>query len=144
VLVPLAGDPSTAASLRTTLHVVRAHEIDVVVLHVYDEDSIPAFDDQPQHETDAWAREFLARYVPMPERAVRLELRVGSPDEEVLAVAKGSGIDLIAVGWGQDLSSDRARIVRPILERSKVPVLLLPVIEADRLAAEAHPTATMF
>jgi nucleotide-binding universal stress UspA family protein len=131
VLVPLAGEPGSTAPLGTTIRVVRARDIEVIVLHVFTDASLPAFSDQPQHETDAWAREFLARYVHLPESAVRLELRVGEPSEEVLRLAEESGANMIALGWAQDLSSARATLVRPVLERSRVPVLLIPVVQAD-------------
>ncbi len=131
VLVPLAGDPGSAAPVGTAVRVVRARDIEVIVLHVFTDSSIPAFDDQPQHETDAWAREFLARYVRLDESAVRLELRVGDPAEELLTLAEESEADMIALGWAQDLSPAGARIVRPVLERSRVPVVLLPLMQAE-------------
>jgi nucleotide-binding universal stress UspA family protein len=134
VLVPLAGDPRTAASLTNTIEVAGTHQIEVIVLHVYDEASLPAFTDQPQYETDVWAREFLARYVSLSGHIVHLELRVGVPGEQVLQVAGEMPVDMIALGWGQDLSSDRARIVRSVLERSTIPVLLLPIVQRAQTA----------
>jgi nucleotide-binding universal stress UspA family protein len=139
VLVPLAGDPASTAWLGTTIQLIQARDIEVIVLHVDAEDSLPAFTDQPQHETDTWAREFVARYVPFPQNAVRLELRVGEPSEEVLTVARESQADMIALGWAQDLSSQRARVVRSVLKRSSVPVLLLSVIEAEGTTLQRRP-----
>jgi len=139
VLVPLAGDPASTAWLGTTIQIVQARDIEVIVLHVDAEDSLPAFTDQPQHETETWAREFVARYVPLPQNAVRLELRVGEPSEEVLTVARESQADMIALSWAQDLSAQRARVVRRVLERSSVPVMLLTVIEAEGTALQRRP-----
>lgn len=127
VLVPLDGSAATAAALRSTIDLVCGSEAEVVVLHVYEEASLPAFSDQPQHETESWAKEFLARYCPASAHGVRLELRVGAPGEHVLAVAVEENADLIALGWAQDLSTGRAAVVREVLERSSVPVLLVPV-----------------
>ena len=63
VLVPLEGTLSSSFAPRSIFELAGA-EIDVVALHVHDQDSIPAFTDQPQHEQPAWAREFLERYSP--------------------------------------------------------------------------------
>jgi universal stress protein family protein len=135
VLVPMEGNPATAHALRTTIRLAAASELEVVVLHVYEKASLPAFEDQPQYETEVWAAEFLARYVPIAPQAVRLELRVGVPAEQVLAVASEVGADLIALGWTQDLSPGRAKIVRPVIERSLIPVLLLPIAVGPGRAA---------
>jgi hypothetical protein len=103
----MEGDPSTAYALRTTIGLASASELDVVVLHIDDKASLPAFEDQRQHETQAWAAEFLARYVPIPPEAVRLELRVGVAADQVLALASEIGADLIALAWSQDLAGPR-------------------------------------
>ena len=100
--------------------------LDVVVLHVHDEASLPAFTDQPQHETDAWAEEFLARYVPSRFGDVRLEVRVGRRNEEVLRAAEELDADLIALGWSQ-ISLPAARRSCAVLERGHIPVMLVPV-----------------
>ncbi len=110
-------------------------ELDVVVLHVHDEASIPLFNDQRQHETRDWAREFVARYCPWGVGDVRLETRVGRRDEEILRAAEEFEADLIALGWAQELAPGRAPVVRAVLERGHVPVLLVPVIAATREAA---------
>ena len=102
-------------------------KLDVIALHVHDENAIPAFTDQPQHEHDAWAREFLARYCPWGIGTVRLERRVGRSDELLPEVAEQVGCDLIALGWTQQLEAGRAPVVRAALERAPVPVLLVPV-----------------
>jgi nucleotide-binding universal stress UspA family protein len=75
VLVPLEGTASTALAPRSLVEVARGANLDVIVLHVHEEEVIPAFTDQPQHEHEAWAREFLSRYCPWGIGAVRLERR---------------------------------------------------------------------
>jgi hypothetical protein len=97
---------------------------------VHDEGSLPPFTDQPQHETESWAREFLARYCPGVELE-RLHLRVGWPGENIVRVARELEVDMIALGWAQDLSPGRAAVVRAALERSSVPALLVPVAVVD-------------
>ena len=85
---------------------------------------IPAFEDQPQHEVGGWSREFLRRYCSHPG-SVEILLRVGLVPEQVLAVAREIGADLIVLVWNQDLRPDRAPLVREVLDRSQVPILLV-------------------
>jgi nucleotide-binding universal stress UspA family protein len=127
ILVPLDAEPTTAAALAETLELAGRRQLDVVVLHVHNHASLPAFSDQPQHELAAWGEEFLRRHCPNPD-LVRLEVRVGVPGQHVLSVAKEIGADMIALGWAQELGAGRAAIVREALERSSIPLLLIPVI----------------
>jgi nucleotide-binding universal stress UspA family protein len=126
ILVPVNGRRTTAVALAETLMLASGREIELVVLHVHDEGTIPLFSDQRQHELESWGREFLRRHCPHPER-VRLEVRVGIPGESVLEVADETSSDAIALGWSQDLAAGHAAVVRAVLERSAVPVLLVPV-----------------
>jgi nucleotide-binding universal stress UspA family protein len=128
VLLPLQGTPMTSMAPAAALHLAADADVEVVVLHVLDEQSVPSFTDQPQHETHAWATEFLARFCPHGLRSVRLELRVGRPAEEILRVADDIGADLIALGWNQELEPGRAVIVRAALERGTLPLLLIPAV----------------
>src|SRR5262249_41440650 len=115
-------------------------ELEVVALHVYDLDSLPAFTDQPQHEQPAWTLEFLQRYCPSGYRDVRLETRVGRSGELVPLVADEQSCDLIALGWSQELAPGRAVVVRETLERSRRPIFLVPVrAPAEVLATAVDP-----
>jgi nucleotide-binding universal stress UspA family protein len=127
ILVPLNGRRTSAVALSETLVFASKQAIELVVLHVHDEGTIPLFSDQRQHELESWGREFLRRHCPHPAH-VRLEVRIGSPSESVLQVADETASDLIALGWSQDLSAGHAAVVRAVLERSSVPVLLVPVV----------------
>lgn len=131
ILVPLQGTTSTSLAPRSLVEVARGANLDVVVLHVHEEEVIPAFTDQPQHEHDAWAREFLERYCPWGIGAVRLERRIGRAEDVVPLVAEEVGCDVIALGWTQQLSPGRAPVIRAALERSQVPVMLVPVRVAN-------------
>jgi hypothetical protein len=108
VLVPLEASLSAALAPRAIFELAREATIEAVALHVYEEDSLPAFTDQPQHEQLAWAQEFLARYCPTGLGSVRLETRVGCTDELVPLVADECGCDLVALGWSQELAPGRA------------------------------------
>ena len=128
VLVPLEGSIASAHAPRSVIELAAGAHVDVVVLHVLEEAALPAFTDQPQHETHAWAQEFLARYCPWAAKAVRFEWRVGRCDEMIAAAVEETNVDLVAMGWAQDLATGRAPVVRSVLARAHVPVLLLPVI----------------
>jgi nucleotide-binding universal stress UspA family protein len=126
VLLPLEGSRRTSLAPASVLEVAHSAAVDVIVLHVFDEESLPEFTDQPQHETEVWANEFLARYCPVGLRSVSLALRIGEPAETVVRVAEESGVDLIALGWNQLLAPGRAAIVRAVLERGRLPLMLIP------------------
>jgi nucleotide-binding universal stress UspA family protein len=132
ILVPLDGTRETAEALAETMELACGSSVEVVVLHVYDERTLPPFSDQPQHETAAWEQEFLARFCPRIPDGLRLELRLGAPGESVVRVADQVGADLVALGWSQDLSPGHAAVVREVLRRSRVPVLLVPVQRSER------------
>ncbi|MFA5883582.1 MAG: universal stress protein [Acidimicrobiia bacterium] len=129
VLVPLDGTMRTARRAHAVIDLAATAGLDVIVFHCFDVDRLPMFTDQPQHETRAFEHEFLARYA--PDTPARLELRVGTPADEVLAAAQALDVDLVAIAWAQILEPGRARIVRELLARSRVPLLLLPVDHED-------------
>jgi hypothetical protein len=127
VLVPLEGSVPAPLVPHEIVALGHAATVDVVVLHVHEESSLPLFTDQPQHERPGWAREFLARYCPWGIDDVRLETRVGTSRELVPLVAAEVGADLVALGWAQELAEGRAPVVRETLMRGRVPVMLVPV-----------------
>jgi nucleotide-binding universal stress UspA family protein len=126
VLVPLEGSLSTSEAY-PAIDVPGAEHVDIVILYVLEEQALPAFSDQPQHEWEAFDREFLARYSPWPVEHVRLETRVGRPEQQILPVARETHCDLIALAWAQELAPGRASIVRETLRRGTIPVVLVPV-----------------
>ena len=127
ILVPLDGTTTTADALAGTISLARERDVAVVVLHVHEEEAIPAFEDQAHYEREAWAREFVARYCGCSLEDVRLEVRTGLPHEHVLDVARELEVDALALGWRRNLESGRATVVREALARSTVPILLVPV-----------------
>jgi len=129
MLVPLDGTVSTADRARIAIDLATSAGIEAVILHVCAEDEMPMFSDQPQHETRAFAHEFIEHYV--PAAPVSLELRVGPPADEILAAAEALEVDLIAIGWRQILEPGHARVVKELLAHSHVPLLLLPIGPAD-------------
>lgn len=137
VLVPLEGNAPTSLAPRPLIEFAADIGLDIVVLHVLGPGTMPAFTDQPQHEHAVWASEFLARHCPWGSGAARLETRLGRGEDLVPLVAREVGCDLIVLGWSQDFAPGRARIVRATLERSSVPVMLLPVRVLSTIAGPA-------
>ena len=126
VVVAMEGTPDKARSAKRTVEVAAGAGLDLVVVHVDDETTIPLFSDQVQHETDAYAREFLARYCRGAPEA-RLELRVGLPADEIMAAVDEVAPDIIAIGWPHSSEPGRGAVARQILDRSHTPVLLVAV-----------------
>lgn len=129
VLVPLDGTAVSADTVAETVGMFCARGIDVVVLHVFEQSTVPKFWDQAEHARKSWAEEFLARFCDRP--TARLEMRSGAPGAHIVDVAMAEHADLIALGWAQNLSAGRAHTIRAALANSAIPVLLLPQARAD-------------
>ena len=127
VLVPLEGGTGASHAPRSIIELARTAELDVVALHVLDEDAIPLFTDQPQHEQSARDEEFLRRYCPWGIGRVRVEMRVGRSEDIIPRRAEELEADILVLGWSQELRPGRAPVVRAALERCTCPVMLVPV-----------------
>lgn len=127
VLVPLEGKDTESHTPRAIVELARGEQLDVVVLHVLEEESLPLFSDQPQHEQAATTEEFLRRHCPWGIGKVRVEVRVGRCDELVPAIAEELDADIIALGWAQELEAGRAPVVRAALATAGIPIMLVPV-----------------
>jgi nucleotide-binding universal stress UspA family protein len=144
VLVPLEGRATESHTPRAIVSLAQGEELDVVVLHVLEEDSLPLFTDQPQHEHAARVEEFLRRYCPWGIDKVRLEVRVGRCEELVPVMADEMDVDIIALGWSQELEPGRAPVVRAALARGGTPLMLVPVnLAAEGAVAGAAPAGQM-
>jgi nucleotide-binding universal stress UspA family protein len=140
VLVPLEGKETESHTPRAIVELARGSALDVVVLHVIEEESLPLFSDQPQHEQTAVDEEFLRRYCPWGISKVRLEVRVGRCDDLVPVVAEELDADIIALGWAQELEAGRAPVVRAALAAAEIPIMLVPVhVSSERALAGAAP-----
>lgn len=134
VLVCVEGDGESDALVALVERLDDQPGPEVVALHVFGADDLPLFDDQPVLETEAWAREFLARVSAAPVDRVRLEVRVGNVADVVPASARELDADLVVMGWNCTLAQGHGRIVGRMIESSPVPVLLLPTRDAVRPA----------
>ncbi len=130
LLVPLDGTGETAAAVERLLATI-AGRLEVVALHVLEPDAIPAFSDQLAHEPDAWRAEFRRRWLPADDATVTLETRVGRASDVIRACSREFDVDLVALGWKQELAHGRAQVVASLLTDAETPVLLLPLARAD-------------
>jgi nucleotide-binding universal stress UspA family protein len=128
VLIAMEGTSKKARSIANAIDIAAGADLDLTVVHVDDEDSIPQFSDQVAHETDAYATEFLARYLRGAPDA-HLELRIGVPADEIIDITNTLDPDLVAIGWPHVAGEHRGAVARDILDRSHVPVLLVAVTD---------------
>jgi nucleotide-binding universal stress UspA family protein len=122
------GD-ETFAALDETIRLAHRRGLEVLVLHVHSPATVPAFSNHEPHATLAWEREFLTRHISTPHDRITLLRRLGVPADDVVAVARETGPDLILIvlAWSQDLAPGHARVVSETLAHADIPVLLLPV-----------------
>jgi nucleotide-binding universal stress UspA family protein len=127
LLVPLEGTSEGSQALDETIRLADRRGLEVLVLHVHSPATVPAFSNHEPHASLAWEQEFLARYISTPHDRITLLRRLGVPADDVVAVARETGPDLIVLAWSQDLAAGRARVVSETLAHTDIPVLLLPV-----------------
>ena len=128
LLVPLEGTDTTSRSVIEKVRPLIADEVEVVVLHVFTEATLPSMLDRPEYGREILGEEFLGRHFPY---TTRIELRPGPVARQVGEVCAEQGADLIALSWSQDSSGDRATGIREVLAASPIPVLLLPAATLD-------------
>jgi Universal stress protein family len=132
LLVPLEGTEVSSRPVLEQLVPLLAAEVELVVLHVFNETTLPAMLDRPVRDLDILGREFLIRHCP---NATRIEFRTGPIAARVAEVSEDVDTDLVVLSWSQNPSPERARVVREVLEHSMIPVLLLP--DANAAGAES-------
>jgi len=125
VLLPLDGTARSAAAVAEAAERLARGGAELVVLHVFDAETVPKFWNQHAHAGQAWAQEFLARYCALP--GARLELRSGAAAEHVAKVAGAEQADMIALAWSQRLEPGRAAAVQQTVLDAEVPVMLIPM-----------------
>ena len=127
VLLPLDGTARSAAAVAEAAERFARGGAELVMLHVFDAQTVPKFWDQHAHAGQAWEQEFLARYCALP--GARLELRSGAAAEHVAKVAEAEQADMIALAWSQRLDPGRAAAVRRTILEAEVSVMLVPMPE---------------
>jgi nucleotide-binding universal stress UspA family protein len=124
VLIPLDGTRGVSAALRPLITRYVAAGAEVIAVHVFEPETVPMFLDGVPDEI-AWRDEFLWQHC--ADLGIRLETRPGPTVLALLDVAAAEDVDVVALGWRQNLAPDRAIVVREILERARRPVALIPV-----------------
>jgi nucleotide-binding universal stress UspA family protein len=149
ILLPLDGEPTSAAAIRPALDIARRACAALDILFVESGASKPTepgamrsprFVDQPQHEWKHWSAEFVRRFGTALGSCHRptdthVFLRRGEPADEIVRVAAERDVDLIVLSWHGSFGlgrsgSDRAVVVRAVVEGAPCPVLLLRATEA--------------
>jgi nucleotide-binding universal stress UspA family protein len=128
VVIAMEGNPHKARGLKSAVEVAAGADLDITVVHVDDETSIPSFSDQVAHDAEAYADEFLERYL-HGAKSAHLEMRIGVPAYEIIDLTCTTAVDLLAIGWPQSASADRGVVGHAVLDRSHVPVLLIALDE---------------
>lgn len=125
ILVPLDGTAESTEVALAALRIFSGAEIDVRAVHVFEPETVPRFMDDAVHGASAWASEFLARH--LRGWSDQMELRRGRAGPEIVDCSCSQETDLIVMSWSQNLSSGHAAAVREVMDRSSIPVLLIPV-----------------
>lgn len=121
-LVPVEGTAQTSGPLESWLPRLSG-QVDLIGLHVFTPDSIPAMLDRPVRDMLMIADCFQERHLP---GADRLEMRSGHVASEVIECSRERGVDMIILSWMQPGTAGRAQTVLEVLGRSLIPTLLLP------------------
>jgi nucleotide-binding universal stress UspA family protein len=107
------------------LELLRAANVELVVLHAFHETTVPTFWDRPGHDTEEWGREFRKRFI--GHRRTHVDLARGEPGEQILRAIAAHNAVLVVLGWACDLGTGHADTVRRMLADATVPVMLLPI-----------------
>jgi hypothetical protein len=124
VLVPLDGTGVTALAASAALADLSIPDTVATTVHVFDERTVPQFWDSPQHEYEAWTKEFRARYCEAIGDG--LEVRAGPVADQLAEMAASGAFDMVVVVWSQQTHGGRAVVVADLLAGSTVPILLVP------------------
>ena len=129
VLLPLDGTEQTTRAVTAAMALLDSAGIDLVLLHVFDDHTVPPAWDHPEHAAEVWRAEFALRQgAPSPARVM---WRSGVAAANVVDVASAEHCDLVVLAWSQHVEGGRAATVRRTVGASTVPVLLLPVDTSD-------------
>jgi len=119
----LAGDERSSRAVAESLFPLIVDEVELVVLHVFTDATVPRTLDRSGRDLLLWGDEFLARFCPS---ASGIELRSGTVGGRVAELCGDDQADLVVLSWSQDSSPGHAAVVHDVLAHSRIPVLLLP------------------
>jgi nucleotide-binding universal stress UspA family protein len=130
LLAPVDAERPSTDALRRLLDDMPTSDVDVVLLHVFDAQHVPAFADHGSYDIEEWCEELVRRTTPSRAAQARVEWRVGHPAHTILAVEHELDPDLVVLAWAGDLSHGRAAIVKRLLAHATTPLVLVPVVGA--------------
>jgi nucleotide-binding universal stress UspA family protein len=139
LLIPHDGSQPTGMALAERFSEAHTEDMEVLLLHVLDERSLPSYSDQSSYEFDTWIEEFKRRYATFGG-TIRVEVLRGTPALMVLAAADKYKPDLLVLGWSRQLLPGRAATVRQVLEHAAGAMMLLPVPAVEPSARVAWPS----
>jgi nucleotide-binding universal stress UspA family protein len=125
ILVPHDDTPATGHALEPMIEVLSDAEARFVLLHVFDDRSVPPA--VSSHDLDTIADEFLLRH--RRGNPIRCELRIGHAGTQIVEVASDSAIDAILVAWRQETGPGRADVIAYLVRESGVPLIVVPFAE---------------
>jgi nucleotide-binding universal stress UspA family protein len=123
LLVPLEGVDASSRKVLEHLRPLVVAGVELVVLHVFTEATLPTMLDRPYRDLEILGKEFLIRHCPV---ATDIKFRQGPVAATVAEMTEEYRGDLIVLSWSQDNSPGRAMVVREVIGASTLPVLLLP------------------
>lgn len=123
VLIPLDGTRGVSSAVRPLIAAYVAAGAEVIAVHVFEPHTVPRFLDGVPDEI-VWRDEFLSQHC--ADLGIRLETRPGPTVLALLDVAATENVDVIALGWRQNLAPEHANVVREVLQRARRPVALIP------------------
>jgi len=124
ILFPLDGTRGVSDGVRSLIATCQAAAIEVIAVHVFNAQTVPRFLDGLE-DAAVWREEFVAQHC--AELGVRLRTAPGPTGPALLKIADADDVDVIALGWHQNLAPARAQVVRQTLTQARCPVALVPL-----------------
>ncbi len=126
LLVPLDGAEPSSRAVIDQLAPLCAKPVELCVLHVFTDSTMPTMLDRPARDLEILGKEFLRRHLP---HVHHIQLSPGPAGQRVCQVASEQRSDLIVLSWSRDTTPGRAVVIREVLSSTSLPVLLLPTLE---------------
>ncbi len=130
MLIPLEGERESSQPVVDALDHLLATQVELLVLHVFTEATMPRMLDRPGRDLSMWGNEFVARFC---SPASRIEMRIGEVAKHVAELAGSEQVDLVVMSWSRNRSAGHAEVVCEVLATSETPILLLAVAPDNAL-----------
>ena len=129
LLIPLEGTEASSRAMLEGLSPLLGSKVELVVLHVFTEDTFPPMLNHGGYDLETLGEEFITRHIAKLRslHVTHIELRTGHVGTKVTEVTGGQVVDLVVLSWSQDSSAGHALVVHDVLGTSVVPVLIIPI-----------------